>query len=171
MTQLLKTCCANTIIVVVLALMLLQAWPGVPIWLSWGPTYVADLLGLSQGTWSMFTPDPDNENHRLGAIIEYEDGLIVEWESPYWPDQNSFERFAGHRRSEYIDAMRNSMNSGALDGLAAWLARTQRQDGGTLATKRVEIFVKHQDIPDPRLRGWKLREGPPTYSRRTELYR
>jgi hypothetical protein len=159
---------ANAVIVLMLGLMCLQAWPGVPQWLSYWPSYVGDLLCLGQHSWSMFAPDPDSENFRLIADIEYADGHVVHWQSPYLPDQSLLQRFAGHRRSEFADAIRSS--DAGLPGFAAWLARTERKDGGTLETKRVQIFLEQQRMPDPRLHGWKMPEGPPTYDRRLELY-
>src|SRR5687767_15400819 len=96
----------NGVIALALALMLVQAWPGVPQWLSWRPQIAADALGLWQGQWAMFTPEPDDENHRLRAVIEYRDGHRVEWYSPNWSTQSSWRRFTGHRESEYYDAVR-----------------------------------------------------------------
>jgi hypothetical protein len=168
MLQLLKMCAANAVIVLMLALMVLQAWPGVPYWLSYWPSYAGDLLCLGQGQWTMFAPEPDSENFRLTATIEYADGHVAHWQSPYLPDHTALERFAGHRRSEYHDAIRSS--DAGLPGFAAWLARTERKDGGTLETKRVEIFLEQHQMPDPRLHGWKMPDGPPIYDRRLELY-
>lgn len=161
----------NALIALALGLMLVQTWPGVPYWLSWRPRIVADATGLWQAPWGMFTPEPDDENHRLRATIEYHDGRRVEWQSPTWADESHWQRFTGHRRAEYIDNIRTPYYAPALPGMAAWLARTHRtnfEEAGR--PRRVEIHAEYYNIPDPRLNGWKVRSLSPAYEHQTQLY-
>jgi hypothetical protein len=157
----LRTWGANGAIVALLALMFVQTCPGIPQWLSWRLDAVASLLGLWQAGWKMFAP-PDAENHRLRAVLTYAGGRRVEWQSPDLQAQSTFARFTGHRRSEYVDAIRDPFHSPAWPGFARWLARTE---GGTVEQtvariERVEIHVDYVDIPDPRLHAWPAHDAP-----------
>jgi hypothetical protein len=161
----------NGLIALLLLLMVLQAWPGVPDWLSYHPQRLADLTGLSQSKWGMFTPEPDNENHRLYAVIEYHDGRRVEWHSPDWPQQSNWSRFWSHRECEYYEQMRTPFFSPALPGFAAWLIKTHRQDPSDVGrAKHIEIHAQYYDLRDPRLGGWRIPAGPPVYDQSTELF-
>jgi len=146
----------NALVALVLALMLLETTPGVPQWLSWRPHMLAEGLGLWQFTWSMFTPEPDNENHRLHATIEYYDGHTAQWRSPEYRAESWWQRFVGHRRSEYIDEIHSPWYGPAHPGFARWLTDLHRQDASEAGRpKHIEIYVETTDIPDPRIRGWK----------------
>ena len=167
----LKTWLANGCIAVLLGLLLVQVWPATPEWLSWRPRIVADALGLWQGTWGMFTPNPDSDNHRLRAVIEYYDDVWIEWTSPVFREQSQWERFVGYRRSEYIDEVRTTFNEPGWPGFARWLAKTERPDAaGPSRVKYIGIYVDSYDIPDPRIKGWKRRADLSTYDRQSLMY-
>jgi hypothetical protein len=173
MLSTLKTWFTNSLIALSLVLLLVQTCPGVPYWLSWRPQVLADATGTWQVKWNMFSPDPDRQNHRIRALIEYHDGEVVHWQSPEWPDQSNWERFVGHRRSGYINAVQLPQFKEALPGLAHWLARTHRHNDTQLGRpKLVQIFVDYYDIPDPRLRGWNWRpiEGYARYEHKTLIH-
>ncbi len=147
---------ANALIAVVLALMVLQMAPGVPDWILWRPHTLAEATGLWQFTWSMFTPAPDAENHRLRATIEYYDGRTVQWRSPEYREESWWQRFVGHRRSEYIDEIHSPYYDAALPGMARWVIASHRADESERGRpKRIEIYIEATDIPDPRLKGWQ----------------
>lgn len=160
----------NALIASLLALMLLQTMPGVPEWLGWRPRAIADATGLWQFNWSMFTPDPDNENQRLRATITYHDGQTIEWQSPMWHEQSAWQRFVGHRHSEFFDQLYSPFNGPALPGFARWLAQSQRlnlsEDG---RPQHIEIYLETTTIPDPRFGGWQAHR-PATYEDVTLLH-
>jgi hypothetical protein len=161
----------NVVIGLLLALMFVQTFPGVPQWLSWRPRILADLTGTWQNSWGVFTPQPDNENHRLWAVIEYHDGHHAEWHSPEWSEQTHWQRFVGHRRSEYLDSIRDPFNTPALTGFAQWLAKTLREDAtGPRRMKHVEIFAKYYNVDDPRIKGWQRRPATPVYANETMIF-
>lgn len=161
---------ANVAIAALLVLMLLQTCPGVPDWLFWRPRAYAELLGLQQNNWSMFTPAPDSENHRLRASIWYYDGHHVVWRSPDYDQQSWWERFVGHRRSEYIDEIHSPFYAPALPGLARWLGETNRKTAGVEGRlETIAIHVESTTIPDPRIKGWK-RHRPEKFEHSSLLF-
>jgi hypothetical protein len=154
----LRRLATHAAIVVLLGFMLLQAFPGVPYWLNWRVYELADLAGLTQGTWSMFAPNPDRANHRVRVLIDYADGTKAQWLSPDWQKMGLGKRFVGARHLELIDAIDVSDYSPALDDLADWLARTEAASPGA-APRRVEIWLDQAEILDPRINGWQPRSA------------
>jgi hypothetical protein len=166
----LKACAVHGLIAALLALMIVQTFPGAPEWLVGWPRAAAQLTGWHQGTWNLFAPEPDNENHRLRAVIEYHDGEIRHWQSPDWRAQSIGERFVGHRRSEYYDKLRQPFYEPAMPGFVRWLALMERPDAVAAARpKRVEVHADYYEIPDPRWHGWQT-PAAPLFDQSTLLY-
>lgn len=70
-------------------------------------------VGLWQGEWTLFAPNPKLNNSWLSAELEQIDAgsegelgsgserNIEYWNSTYWPDTNAWEKFVGFRRMNY----------------------------------------------------------------------
>lgn len=92
----------NTAIVALLAIVLCDALPFPDEWRAVS-VLLANRLGIGQGRWTMFSP-PDAENDRIRAELTLRDGRTLDiWLSPDLTRQSLWQRFVGHRRSEYLD--------------------------------------------------------------------
>jgi hypothetical protein len=107
---------------------------------------------LWQGTWNLFAPIPDHQNHRLHADIVYDDTTVVEWNSPEWQSQTPWQRFTGHRESEFIENIWLDTNSVAWRDFARYL----QQHAGLPDSipDRVILSVNTGDVPDPGQTPW-----------------
>jgi len=120
------------------------------------------VTGLWQGTWSLFAPTPDSTNHRIRADFYYPDGSHQAWESPDWRSQSAWQRFAGHRQSEYFEKIIDDDSSPAWPAFAHDLIRQVSPDRGP---ERVELTVISGDIPPPR-DAWKMTPVPLNHERK-----
>ncbi len=79
--------------------------------------------GLWQGQWTLFAPSPILNNAWLSAEVYRPDGSQQEvWNSTYWANSNSWERFVGFRQMNYRNRM-GAASPEAANDLADYLAR------------------------------------------------
>ena len=79
--------------------------------------------GFWQGQWTLFAPHPILNNAWLSAEIYRPDGSQQEvWNSTYWANSSSWERFIGFRRMNYRNRM-GAADPAAVHDLADYLAR------------------------------------------------
>lgn len=92
---------------------------------------VLNRLGIWQGQWSMFAPNPSVNNYWLTAELQTPDGEKVEWSSPYWPEASTWEKFHGFRSLNYYNRLQLPQYRFAAEDLAAYLRRqmTAEHDG------------------------------------------
>jgi hypothetical protein len=120
-----------------------------------------DSSGLWQGTWSLFAPIPDARNHRLRADLYFVDGTHRVWNSPDWSSQSSWQRFVGHRHSEYFEKIWEDENSAAWPAFAQDLMRRERASMPSApAPSQVALTVIWGDVAPPSADGWNRGHGP-----------
>ncbi|HUE73672.1 MAG TPA: hypothetical protein VMP01_22530 [Pirellulaceae bacterium] len=158
-SRLIQRCCANAAIVALLAIIVSEAFRFVPDRLRALAVVAANRLGIGQGAWVMFAP-PDQVNHRVRAEITLQDGRLIVHPFPHPAEQSSWQRFVGHRRSEYVD---NAVVFGRQyrelwEGCADYLARQYAHQGGGVA--QVRIVVEFAHIPAPASTPWPPRDEP-----------
>jgi hypothetical protein len=161
---------ARGIIVAVLAVVIGDAMPLVPDELRILLSPIARRMGIDQGQWSMFSP-PDSANHRLRAELTLRDGRVIEHRFPDLTRLSAWQRFLGHRRSEYID---NAITFGqqrreVWEGLAGYLARKYEFQGGGVG--RIRIIVELSPIPVPAGSVWPSRSAEPPFGDQRVVYR
>src|SRR5688500_12947717 len=96
----LKLIAINAFIAAIVAFMLIDSLPQSPQALQLAVQPIVQRIGVHQGPWSMFAPDPDRLNLRMRAEITYRDGQTAEWHSPEWRSQSLGERWTRHRHQE-----------------------------------------------------------------------
>jgi hypothetical protein len=116
----------NLLIAAIVAAILIDALPQSPPPVRDMMHPVTKPVGLSQH-WNVFAP-PDSINTRLRAEITYRDGETREWRSPVYREQSPWQRFIGHRRSEWLDNVWGEEDEPIWPGWARYLARTMRPD-------------------------------------------
>lgn len=124
-------------------------------WLAGKTAPIANLTGVSTATWSMFAPAPDATNHRLRAKIEYQDGSIMEWRSPDWPELSCWRRFWTSRELEYLDKLAYNSPPDRWLAFADFLAAKHRQNPEPAgAPKRLTFVMEEATIENPADSGW-----------------
>lgn len=84
---------------------------------------VLNTLGLWQGRWTLFAPNPKINNSWLSAEIYEPGGKLKEiWNSTYWAETKGWERFLGFRHINYNNRI-HTINKQAADDFADYLAR------------------------------------------------
>ncbi len=161
---------ARGIIVAVLAVVIGDAMPLVPEEIRIGLAPLARRLGIDQGLWSMFSP-PDGANHRVWAELTLRDGRVIKHRFPDLTEQSAWQRWVGHRRSEYVD---NAITLGqqhpaVWEGLADYLARQHADQGGGVG--RMRIIVELSPIPVPAGSVWPSRSAALPFSDQRVVYR
>lgn len=116
---------ANTTIVVFLLCICVDGCPNQGVFhdraVSWFDPIV-DMLGIWQGSWSVFAPEVDSENFHLELQIEYDDGSVRSWRSPDWQKLSVGEKFIRFREAEYCESLRADRNSRARPELVRYWA-------------------------------------------------
>jgi hypothetical protein len=118
-------------------------------------------LGIHQGTWTLFAPDPDRVNTRLRAEITYRDGERREWNGPDWRQMSPLEKWIGHRRFEWFDHLASQNGAPAWEPWCRHLARTQRpelENADRGAT--VRLIYREANIPPAESRPWRSIREP-----------
>ncbi|MCA9603849.1 MAG: hypothetical protein R3A78_04620 [Polyangiales bacterium] len=125
-----------------------------------------DGIGLWQGQWELFAPEPDKINVAVVAIVEFDDGYVTDWRSPDWRTLTEFERFRHFRTGEYTDGIRQNANRGAWPALADYARRTAHHPTNPHAeVVRVSLWRDFVVIPRP-AEPLRPRAQPFTFDRR-----
>ncbi len=99
------------------------SWPGVSQpkrWLS----SLLNRVGLWQGQWAMFAPNPIINNAYLTAEIEDEVGNQTYWDSPDWKSVGTFGKFYRFRYLNFYNRIYLDSNAPAINDFVDYLART-----------------------------------------------
>lgn len=111
--------------------------------------------GLWQGPWNLFSPIPDSSNHRIRADLYFTDGTHHVWNSPEWKTQTAWQRFVGHRDSEFIEKIWEDENSAAWPRFAEFLMQQERQQFPSLPPPdRIALSVILTEILPPDRTTW-----------------
>jgi hypothetical protein len=145
----------NAFIAAILLVVVLDTLPQSPSAVRIAIAPVVARLGINQGAWNLFAPDPDRVNTRLRAEVTYRDGERRDWRGPEWRDVSAWEKWVGHRRREWFDHIALQNASPAWEPWCRHLARTQRQDLEK-ADRGAEVRVIYQEaaIPPAESRPW-----------------
>ena len=83
---------------------------------------VLNRVGLWQGEWPLFAPDPVINNGWFTAEVHAIDGTVTQWSSPYWSEASGWDKFIDFRHVDYFNRLTLRTNAPAADDLADYLA-------------------------------------------------
>jgi hypothetical protein len=106
-----------------------------------------DRIGLWQGDWRLFAPDPRSINVTVSARF-IGDGTSLEWSSPVWRELSLPEKFFLVRHTKFYDGLRLDQNSGAWAAFAEYLLR-QLPPSVREGVVRLELVRSWKETPDP----------------------
>jgi len=145
----------NAFIAVVLAVMAIDMLPQSPTALHMAIIPGLKRLGLDQGMWNLFAPEPDRVNTRLRADITYRDGEKREWRGPDWAKMSAWDKWVGHRRFEWYDHVVLQPSAKALEPWCRYLARTERPDlADADRGAEVRVIYEQAEVPSADIRPW-----------------
>jgi hypothetical protein len=152
-----------TAVLVILLDILPPTWP----WLSRPKHWLSQVLnrvGLWQGQWTMFAPDPVLENALLSVEFKINDQKSEEWNSPDWKHVGILEKFYRFRHVNFFNRIHLDRNRAALNDFSDYLATHDRQasirslkifrnsmtllpsDNGTIPDRDDWIWVSRSDF-------------------------
>jgi hypothetical protein len=140
-----------TAVVVILLDVIPPTWP----WFSRPKFWLSQILnrvGLWQGQWTMFAPDPVLENASLSAEFEIKDQKPETWDSPDWQHVGTFEKFYRFRHMNFYNRVHLDRNRAALNDFSDYLAIHNRSS----PVLRLKVFrnsmtllpMEEASIPD-----------------------
>jgi hypothetical protein len=114
--------------------------------------YLLHMMGVWQGRWSMFAPEPDRSNHRLCIVLRDAAGQERAWHSPEWKQQHWRQRFLGSRWTEYIDNLPD--NEAAWPAVLDYMATLTARREPTFRVHEAVLLEKSMLIPAPDAHHW-----------------
>lgn len=109
-----------------------------------GLSAVLNRVGLWQGGWSMFAPNPVINNGWYSAEIRSRSGEVTNWDSPIWGRTSGWEKFINFRHMNYYNRLSASWNTAALYDLADYLAR-RRSLAASITLYRNQLRINMPD--------------------------
>lgn len=110
---------------------------------------VVDGLGLWQGNWKLFAPDPDHMNTWVEARVTYGDGSQWSWTTPDWQKRNLWEKFIQGRHPKFSDAFRLDKRKGIWPYIVDYVVRIAPKPTSGARPTRVELLRHWWDVPPP----------------------
>jgi hypothetical protein len=127
-------------------------------------------LGLQQGAWTLFAPEPDRINSRLRVEITYRDGRQIVWTSPDWRGEPAYRRWLSHRRFEWLDHLIPQGRPSVWEAWCRYLVKTQRADlEDPVRGARVRVIHEEAIVPLAEERPWKSWRTPIPVTQSTVL--
>jgi hypothetical protein len=111
---------------------------------------VLDALGLWQGDWKLFAPNPRSINVSISARFVGGDGPPLEWRTPEWRDLSLVQKFFLVRHMKFVELIRLDENSSAWHRFADYPVR-QLPPSARRGVVRVELTRHWRETPDPRV--------------------
>src|SRR5262245_5659101 len=154
----------NAFIAAILLIVVIDTLPQSPTALRLAIVPIATRLGINQGPWTLFAPDPDHTNTRLRAEIKYRDGEQRQWNGPDWRQVSAWEKWIGHRRREWFDHIALQNGAPAWEAWFRHLARSERPDFAD-ADRGAEVRVIYQEavVPPAENRPWPSIRQPANF--------
>lgn len=127
-------------------------------------------LGISQGPWNLFAPEPDRTNARLSAEITYRDGEQRTWHGPDWSTASPWQKWAGHRHREWYDHIPNYKHDRLSEAWCRHIARAERPDlPDADRGAEVRLIIAEAPIPPAAERPWRSHREPQEFTDRWVL--
>jgi hypothetical protein len=152
----------NAFIAAVLAMHVLDALPTTPLGVRLAAAPLLTRVGLEQGPWTMFAPEPDRMNLRLRAEITYRDGKQVICATPVWREESVWRMFLDYRRRLWWDRATAQSAAPAWQPWCRYLARTERPDLPDADGAEVKLIYQEAPVPPAEGRPWSsIRQSIP----------
>ncbi len=154
----------NTLIAAFLLSLAVDALPHTPLALRLRFQRLLVPLGIAQGPWNLFAPQPDRMNLRVRAEITYRDGVRRDWSAPNWQEQSPLARWTSHRRHTWIDRLVTQEAAPVWEQWCRHLARELRPElPDAERGARVRVIYREGPVRPAELRPWRSIREPPEF--------
>ena len=106
---------------------------------------VLNRVGLWQGEWPLFAPDPVVNNGWFTAEIRDPDGTVTRWNSPFWSEASAWDKFVGFRYIDYFNRLTLPSNFPAADDFADYLAREVGRPVASVRLYKNQVLLQMPD--------------------------
>ena len=133
-------------LLIVMVLITIDVWP-VQRWNRIAKQPVAqslDMIGLRQGSWAMFTPNPVLNNRWFSAEMTTKDGKITNWDSPLWSRASVWDKFVQFRHVNYYNRVYQPW---CLPGAKDYMNYRARQSAEELES--IQLHQNHLELVMP----------------------
>lgn len=113
-------------------------------WLS----AVLNRVGLWQGDWSMFAPDPETDNGWISAELVDAEQTSSSWNSPIWSEVDSWGKFYRFRHINFYNRLPQNVNLLAWGDFADYLARDAEHRTHVRIAK-ISLYRNHLNLLRP----------------------
>jgi hypothetical protein len=141
---------ANMVIVVFLTLIVTDGIPSLGLFHDRAKDWIdpaLDVLGIWQGSWTVFTPTVDRENHHIEAYLDYDPGGSVQWRTPQWRQASAWEKLVRFREMKYSEQVNATTNPAVRQAFADFLADELRPVREAVPTSIVITY--HSSFVEP----------------------
>lgn len=142
--------------VLLLALVAISLVDATPNWLIPGLASVERVvrkpllaLGIWQGNYKLFAPDPDRVNEWLAVEVGFADGQEAVWTSWDWRDRSFVERISRGHAQKYIEQVGHENQHLLHQGLARWATLHLQPPGGGGARPTSVRITRHRWVVPP----------------------
>lgn len=110
----------------------------------------ANAMGIWQGQWQMFAPNPSVNHYWLSAEIIAPDGTKEDWASPYWPSISAWEKFLNFRSLNYYNRICTRTYRHAAEDLADFLVREHATKNDLRPEEiKIKLYANGLSMADP----------------------
>lgn len=106
-------------------------------------------LGLFQGDWKLFAPEPDRLNTWIEARVTFSDGRTAVWTSPDWQNLPLYDEVLRGRHSKWYDVLRRDEYKALWPSFVQYIARVVPRPLPTSRPVRVSLVRHWWDVPPP----------------------
>ena len=112
---------------------------------------LANTLGIWQGQWQMFAPNPSVNHYWLSAeIVVPDEAEPINWTSPYWPSINAAEKFLNFRSLNYYNRVCTRGYRHAAEDLADYLVRQEAKKRNVASDQvKIKLYANGLSMADP----------------------
>ncbi len=158
----LRTFGISAVIAAFLALIAVDGLPSLGLFHDRARRFVEPFLratGLFQGSWTVFAPRVDRENHHLEVHIDYDTGDSRVWRSPVWSELSALDKLTRFREMEYTEQLFGNSTRPLRAAFAHYLARELRPTDGA-KPKKIAV-THHYSVTEPPAEGEEQPLPPP----------
>ena len=107
-------------------------------------------VGLIQGSWKLFAPNPDHLNTWVEAKVTFSDESTWSWSTPNWPERSHFEKFIQGRHPKFWDAFRLDDRKAVHRYVADYAVRIAPAPSAGVKPTKVELVRHWWEVPAPK---------------------
>ncbi len=107
-------------------------------------------MGIWQGNYRLFAPDPDRVNSWLEVVVMFDDGRNATWTTWDWRERGFYERIARGHAVKWAELVQRDNQKVLHRALSRWAMRHLRPPGDGPRPRPVGVQIVRHRWPIPR---------------------